>query len=122
MHKQKEQMRYGLEEDDENSEENYINQEDIEIKDDDWEPTNEEILKFALKIGYDIDKDPEELFEIAYSYMKCQLPEGWKRAIYTFSLYNKAFPGKSFYPNRNDRLKYRLWKELDIVIHQNQEI
>ncbi len=31
------------------------------------------------------------------------------------SLYNKAFPGKSFYPNRNDRLKYRLWKELDIA-------
>ena len=28
------------------------------------------------------------------------------------SLYHKAFPGKTFYPNRNDRLKYRLWKEL----------
>lgn len=29
-------------------------------------------------------------------------------------LYNKAFPGKTFYPNRNDRLKYRLWKELGL--------
>ncbi len=29
-------------------------------------------------------------------------------------LYTKAFPGKSFYPNRNDRLKYRLWKELGL--------
>ncbi len=27
-------------------------------------------------------------------------------------LYHKAFPGKTFYPNRNDRLKYRLWQEL----------
>ena len=30
------------------------------------------------------------------------------------SLYNKAFPGKTFYPNRNDRLKYRLWQELGL--------
>lgn len=29
-------------------------------------------------------------------------------------LYNKAFPGKTFYPNRNDRLKYRLWRELGL--------
>ena len=29
-------------------------------------------------------------------------------------LYNKAFPGKTFYPNRNDRLKYRLWQELGL--------
>ncbi|MCR4821451.1 MAG: type II CRISPR RNA-guided endonuclease Cas9, partial [Treponema sp.] len=28
------------------------------------------------------------------------------------SLYKKAFPGKSIFPNRNDRLKYRLWQEL----------
>ncbi len=31
-----------------------------------------------------------------------------------YSLYNKAFPGKTFYPNRNDRLKYRLWQELGL--------
>lgn len=29
-------------------------------------------------------------------------------------LYKAAFPGKSFYSNRNDRLKYRLWKELGL--------
>lgn len=29
-------------------------------------------------------------------------------------LYHKVFPGKSFYPNRNDRLKYRLWQELGL--------
>lgn len=29
-------------------------------------------------------------------------------------LYKVAFSGKSFYPNRNDRLKYRLWEELGL--------
>lgn len=29
-------------------------------------------------------------------------------------LYHKAFPEKTFYPNRNDRLKYRLWQELGL--------
>lgn len=29
-------------------------------------------------------------------------------------LYKVAFPGKSFYPNRNDRLRYRLWEELGL--------
>ncbi len=30
------------------------------------------------------------------------------------SLYHTVFPGKSFYPNRTDRLKYRLWSELGL--------
>ena len=30
---------------------------------------------------YDIEKDPDELFEVAYYYMKYPLPEGWKRGI-----------------------------------------
>ncbi len=29
------------------------------------------------------------------------------------NLFHKAYPGKTIFPNRNDRLKYRLWKELD---------
>ncbi len=29
-------------------------------------------------------------------------------------LYNTVYPGRTFYPNRNDRLKYRLWKELGL--------
>ena len=64
-------------------EENYLNPEDLSIVDEKtWEPTDEEILSYALKLGYDIEKDPDELFEVAYYYMKYPLPEGWKRAIY----------------------------------------
>ena len=67
----------------EEEEENYLNPEDLSIVDEKtWEPTDEEILSYALKLGYDIEKDPDELFEVAYYYMKYPLPEGWKRAIY----------------------------------------
>ena len=65
------------------SEEGYLNPEDLSIIDErTWEPSDEEILSYALKLGYDIEKDPDELFEVAYYYMKYPLPEGWKRAIY----------------------------------------
>ena len=64
-------------------EENFLNPEDLSIIDEKtWEPSDEEILSYALKLGYDIEKDPDELFEVAYYYMKYPLPEGWKRAIY----------------------------------------
>ena len=65
------------------SEEGFLNPEDLTIIDEKtWEPSDEEILSYALKLGYDIEKDPDELFEVAYYYMKYPLPEGWKRAIY----------------------------------------
>ena len=65
------------------SEEGFLNPEDLSIIDEKtWEPSDEEILSYALKLGYDIEKDPDELFEVAYYYMKYPLPEGWKRAIY----------------------------------------
>ena len=65
------------------SEEGYLNPEDLSIIDErTWEPSDEEILSYALKLGYDIEKDPDELFEVAYYYMKYPLPEGWKRTIY----------------------------------------
>ena len=67
----------------EDDEENFLNPEDLSIVDEKtWEPSDEEILSYALKLGYDIEKDPDELFEVAYYYMKYPLPEGWKRAIY----------------------------------------
>ena len=65
------------------SEEGFLNPEDLSIIDEKtWEPSDEEILSYALKLGYDIEKDPDELFEVAYYYMKYPLPEGWRRAIY----------------------------------------
>ena len=65
------------------SEEGFLNPEDLSIIDEKtWEPSDEEILSYALKLGYDIEKDPDELFEVAYYYMKYPLPDGWRRAIY----------------------------------------
>ena len=66
----------------EESDDGYISPQDISIKDEKiWDPSDEEILSYALKLGYDIEKDPDELFEVAYYYMKYPLPEGWKRGI-----------------------------------------
>jgi hypothetical protein len=61
----------------------YLDPNDLEVIDDKtWEPSDEEILSYALKLGYDIENDPDELFEVAYYYLKYPLPEGWRRAIY----------------------------------------
>ena len=47
----------------------YLSPEDLSIIDERlWEPTDEQILAYALKLGYDIEKDPDELFEVAYYY------------------------------------------------------
>ena len=56
----------------EDSEDGYISPQDISIKDEKiWEdPIDEEILSYAFKLGYDIEKNPAELFEVAYYYMK----------------------------------------------------
>ena len=68
--------------DNDSSDDNYISPQDISIKDEKvWDPTDEEIIAYAAKLGYDIEKDPDELFEVAYYYMKYPLPEGWKRGV-----------------------------------------
>ena len=68
---------------DDEDEEGYLDPNDLSIIDDrTWEPSDEEILSYALKLGYDLENDPDELFEVAYYYLKCPLPEGWRRAIY----------------------------------------
>ena len=72
----------GQDKDLDDSEEGFLNPEDLSIIDEKtWEPSDEEILSYALKLGYDIEKDPDELFEVAYYYMKYPLPDGWKRGI-----------------------------------------
>ena len=54
----------------EESEEGYLDPNDLSIIDDKtWEPSDEEILSYALKLGYDIENDPDELFEVAYNYI-----------------------------------------------------
>ena len=67
----------------EDDEEGYLDPNDLEIVDDEkWNPSDEDILSYAMKLGFDIENDPDELFEIAYYYLKYPLPPGWRRAIY----------------------------------------
>ena len=45
----------------EESEEGYLDPNDLSIIDDKtWEPSDEEILSYVLKLGYDIENDPDE--------------------------------------------------------------
>ena len=53
--------------DEEEDNEGYLDPNDLSIIDDKtWEPSDEEILSYALKLGYDLENDPDELFEVAY--------------------------------------------------------
>ena len=59
----------------EDDEEGYLDPNDLEIVDDEkWNPSDEDILSYAMKLGFDIENDPDELFEIAYYYLKYPLP------------------------------------------------
>ena len=45
----------------EESEEGYLDPNDLSIIDDKtWEASDEEILSYLLKLGYDIENDPDE--------------------------------------------------------------
>ena len=66
-----------------NNEEDYLDPNELEIiNDETWEPTDEDIFLYASKLGFDIENDPDELFEIAYSFLKYPIPLGWQRVIY----------------------------------------
>ena len=70
-------------EENEDEDDGYLDPNDLEIIDDEnWNPSDEDILSYAMKLGFDIENDPDELFEIAYYYLKYPLPPGWRRAIY----------------------------------------
>ena len=72
-------FQYALNDDDED----YLDPNDLEIiNDETWEPTDEDIFHYASKLGFDIENDPDELFEIAYSFLKYPIPLGWNRVIY----------------------------------------
>ncbi len=46
-----------------------------------WEPTQEQIYAYAEELGIDVDSDPKELIEIAYKYLKNEIPSDWKRTF-----------------------------------------
>ena len=65
-------------------EEEYIDLQDIEILDEeldeDYNPSDEEILAYAEYLGFELEND-QELLIIAYQALKTPLPDNWKRAI-----------------------------------------
>ena len=69
--------------DDEEEEEQLIDPKDLIIINDpkNWEPTQEKIIAYAEQLGVDIDSDPQELLEIAYNYLKKEIPSDWRRAF-----------------------------------------
>ena len=63
-------------------EEEYIDQKDLIMitEPKNWEPTQKQILAYAEKLGYN-DSEPKELLQIAYKYLKKQIPSNLIRAF-----------------------------------------
>jgi hypothetical protein len=64
--------------------EEYIDLHDLDIIDEEidenYNPSDEEILAYAEYLGFDYEND-QELLIIAYQALKTPLPDNWKRAI-----------------------------------------
>lgn len=67
--------------------------------------------QIAIELSRDLKNSVEKRAEISRKQNQ-RAKENIKINDTISELYKTAFPGKSFYPNRNDRLKYRLWEEL----------
>lgn len=67
--------------------------------------------QIAIELSRDLKNSVEQRAEIARKQNQ-RAKENIKINETIGELYKKAFPEKTFYPNRNDRLKYRLWDEL----------
>ena len=69
--------------DDEEEKEAFIDSNDLIMinNPDSWEPTQEQIKAYAIQLGIDPEKCPPEALEIAYKYLKFQIPPDWKRAF-----------------------------------------
>ena len=67
----------------EEEEEQLIDPKDLIIINDpkNWEPTQDQIVAYAEQLGFDIDSDPQELLQIAYNYLKKEIPSDWRRAF-----------------------------------------
>ncbi len=69
--------------------------------------------QIAIELSRDLKNSVEQKAEIARKQNQ-RAKENITINDTICALYNKVFPGKTFYPNRNDRLKYRLWNELGL--------
>jgi hypothetical protein len=63
--------------------EDFIDLEDISIYENDpnYEPSEEEVVYYAERLGFDVENDPKEFLTIAYQALKAPLPENWRRAL-----------------------------------------
>ncbi|EID84762.1 CRISPR-associated protein Cas9/Csn1, subtype II/NMEMI [Treponema sp. JC4] len=69
--------------------------------------------QIAIELSRDLKNNVEKKAEIARKQNQ-RAKENIAINDTISALYHTAFPGKSFYPNRNDRMKYRLWSELGL--------
>ena len=46
-----------------------------------WKPTEEMILSYAILLGYEPEKDPKEILEISEKYLTKKLPDNFRRAF-----------------------------------------
>lgn len=69
--------------------------------------------QIAIELSRDLKNSVQQRDEISRKQNQ-RAKENIQINVTIGELYAKAFPGKSFYPNRNDRLKYRLWDELGL--------
>ncbi len=70
-------------------------------------------FQVAIELSRDLKNSVKEKAEISRKQTQ-RAKENIKINESISDLYHKAFPGKTFFPNRTDRLKYRLWEELGL--------
>lgn len=73
----------GADKQEEENDEEFIDLEDISVYDNDpnYEPTEEEVIYYAERLGFDVENDPREFLTIAYQALKAPLPDNWRRAL-----------------------------------------
>ena len=75
------ELEYEAEEEEEDCQ--YIDPNDISIIEDsnNWKPTPKYVVAYAKQLGFDPDKDPKELINIAEKYLNIRLPDNIRRAF-----------------------------------------
>ena len=76
-----EELEYEAEEEEEDCQ--YIDPNDINIIEDsnNWKPSPKYVVAYAKQLGFDPDRDPKELINIAEKYLNIKLPDNIRRAF-----------------------------------------
>ena len=110
------------EEEDEEYETEYIDPNDINIIQDsnNWHPSLEYIEAYAKQLGYDKDKDPKELINIAEKYLNAKLPINIKRAFTKNDLKILYIDMNTQEINLESDIEKQAKKEFDIIRNRNK--